>query len=43
VEREMRELRARLDVMEKMQRRAPYARNFNDAKSEEREVEEFVA
>jgi hypothetical protein len=40
VEREMRELRARLEAMEATQRRAPDAGDIRDAKSEEVEVEE---
>jgi hypothetical protein len=40
VEREMRELRARLEVMEATQMRAPDAGDISDAKSEEVEVEE---
>jgi hypothetical protein len=35
VEREMRELRARLEVMEAAQRRAPDAGDISDAESEE--------
>jgi hypothetical protein len=42
VEREMRELRARLEVMEEAQRRAPDAGDINDAESGEVEVEEVV-
>jgi hypothetical protein len=40
VEREMRELRARLEAMEAAQRRAPDAGDISDAESEEVEVEE---
>jgi hypothetical protein len=40
VGREMRELRARLEAMEAMQRKAPVARDVSDAKSEEIEIEE---
>jgi hypothetical protein len=40
VEREMRELRARLEAMEAAQRRVHDARDINDAESEEVEVEE---
>jgi hypothetical protein len=40
VEREMRELRARLEAMEAAQRRAPDAGDVSDAESEEVEVEE---
>jgi hypothetical protein len=40
VEREMREIRARLEAMEAMQRRAPDAGDISDAESEEVEVEE---
>jgi hypothetical protein len=40
VEREMRELRARLEAMEAVQRRAPDAGDISDAESEEIEVEE---
>jgi hypothetical protein len=39
VEREMRELRARLDAMETTQRRAPDVGDVSDAESEEMEVE----
>jgi hypothetical protein len=42
MEREMKELRARLDSMETMQRRAPDAGDINDAENEEVEFEEFV-
>jgi glucose-6-phosphate isomerase len=40
VEREMRELHARLETMEATQRRAPNVRDVSDAESEEIEVEE---
>jgi hypothetical protein len=40
VEREMRELRARLDAMETTQRRAPDAGDVNDVEKKELEVEE---
>jgi hypothetical protein len=40
VEREMRELRARMEAMEAAQRRAPDAGDISDAESEEVEVEE---
>jgi hypothetical protein len=40
VEREMRELHARLDAMETTQRRAPDVGDVSDAESEEIEVEE---
>jgi hypothetical protein len=40
VEREMRELHARLEVMEAAQRRAPDVGDINDAESEEVEAEE---
>jgi hypothetical protein len=40
VEREMRELRARLEVMETTQRRAPDAGEVNEAESEETKIEE---
>jgi hypothetical protein len=43
IERDMRELRARLDAIEIVQRRSPDVRDIGDAESEEREVEEFVA
>jgi hypothetical protein len=39
VEREMRELRARLETMKEMQRRTPVAGDLSDAKREEIEVE----
>jgi hypothetical protein len=42
MEREIRELRARLDAMETTQRRAPDARDINDAKNEEVEVKEAI-
>jgi hypothetical protein len=42
VEREMRELRARLDAMETTQRRAPDVGDVSDAENEEVEVEEAV-
>jgi hypothetical protein len=42
MEREMRELKARLDAMETTQRRAPDARDVSDADNEEVEVEEAV-
>jgi hypothetical protein len=42
VEREMRELRARLDAMETTQRRAPDVGDVSDAESEEIEVEEVA-
>jgi hypothetical protein len=40
VEREMREICARLEAMEEVQRRAHDVGDINDAKSEEVEVEE---
>jgi hypothetical protein len=43
MEREMRELCARLDAMETTQRRAPDAGDVSDAEIEEVEVEEVVA
>jgi hypothetical protein len=42
VEREMREIRVRLDAMEIAQRRALDVVDVSDAESEEREFEEFV-
>jgi hypothetical protein len=42
MEREMQEIRARLDAMETTQRRAPDARDVSDAENEEVEVEEVV-
>jgi hypothetical protein len=42
MEREMRELRGRLDAMETTQRRAPDAGDINDAENKEVEVEEAV-
>jgi hypothetical protein len=43
MEREMRELRARMDAMETTQRRAPDVGDVSDAENEEVEVEEVVA
>jgi hypothetical protein len=43
MEREMRELRARLDAMETTQRRAPDVGDVSEAEMEEVEVEEVVA
>jgi hypothetical protein len=43
MEREMRELGARLDSMEITQRRAPSAGDVSDAKNEEVEFEEVIA
>jgi hypothetical protein len=43
MKREMRELKARLDFMEIVQRRAPDIGDFSDAENEEVEVEEVVA
>jgi hypothetical protein len=43
MEREMRELRARMDSMETKQRRAPNVGDVSDAENEEVEVEEVVA
>jgi hypothetical protein len=43
MEREMREIRSRLDAMETTQRRAPDGRDVSDAENEEVEVEEVVA
>jgi hypothetical protein len=43
MEREMRELRARMDAMETTQRRAPDAGDVSEAEIEEVEVEEVVA
>jgi hypothetical protein len=43
MEREMRELRSRLDAMEMTQRRAPDVGGVSDAEVEEVEVEEVVA
>jgi hypothetical protein len=43
MEREMRELRARLDAMETTQRRAPDVGDVSEAENEEVEVEEVVA
>jgi hypothetical protein len=42
MERDMREIHARLDAMETMQRRAPDTGDVNDAENEEVEVEENV-
>jgi hypothetical protein len=42
VEREMRELHARMEAMEATQRRAPDIGDVSDAESEEVEVEEAV-
>jgi hypothetical protein len=42
VGREVRELRARLEAMEAMQRRTPVAEDVSDAESEEIEVEEAI-
>jgi uncharacterized sporulation protein YeaH/YhbH (DUF444 family) len=42
IEREMRELHARLEAMEAAQRRAPDAGYISDAESEEVEVEEAI-
>jgi hypothetical protein len=42
MEREMRELRARLDTMETTQRRAPDVGDVNDAENKEVEVEKLV-
>jgi hypothetical protein len=42
MEREMRELCARLDAMETTQRRAPDAGDVSDAENEEVEVEEAI-
>jgi hypothetical protein len=42
VERDMRELHARLEAMEAAQRRAPDVGDISDAESEEIEVEEVV-
>jgi hypothetical protein len=42
MEREMRELHARLEAMEAAQRRAPDAGDISDAESEEVEVEEVA-
>jgi len=42
VEREMQELRARLEAMEASQRRTPDAGDINDVESEEVEVEEYI-
>jgi hypothetical protein len=43
MEREMRELCARLDAMETTKRRAPNFGDVREAKNEEVEVKEFVA
>jgi hypothetical protein len=43
MEREMRELHARMDAMETTQRREPDASDVNDAENEEVEFEEDVA
>jgi hypothetical protein len=42
MEREMREIRARLKAMETTQRRGPNVGEISDAKNEEVEVEEVV-
>jgi hypothetical protein len=42
VGREVRELRARLEAMEAMQRRTPTTEDVSDAESEEIEVEEAI-
>jgi hypothetical protein len=43
MEREMRELRARLDAMEMTQRREPKSRDVSEVENEKVEVEEVVA
>ena len=42
VEREVRELRARLEAMEAMQRRTPSTEDVSEEESEEIEVEEVI-